>query len=329
LSSKQRSSLPMLYLALMTQKRWPNGRVLRVAFLGGDPIVHGRIIEFARQWETYANIHFDFLTDRIQPSDIRIAFDPLVSWSCIGTDALLVAPTEATMNFGWLTATSSDDTYSRVVLHEFGHALGAIHEHQHPEAGIPWNKEAVYTKYGQPPNHWTREQTDINLFEKYSRDQLNHSAFDPASIMLYHIPNDLTLGDWEVGWNSQLSVLDKEFMATMYPKDGSSSGRTPTGTVDLAFGVPVQSAIEAPGQVKTFRFNVNTEGAYIFETTGLMDTVMALHKAENGTGPILTDDDSGDAWNARIMAPLTPGAYEVRVQHYLDDATGVFGIVVK
>jgi len=43
-----------------------------------------------------------------------------------------------TMNFGWLNEDSDEDEYSRVVLHEFGHSLSCIHEHQHPANGIPW-----------------------------------------------------------------------------------------------------------------------------------------------------------------------------------------------
>ncbi len=329
-SKNQRGSLVMVYMALMTQKQWPNGHVLRVTFLDENLPVQRRIIALARQWEAYANIHFDFLPNNHQSADLRIGLEfNGRSWSYLGTDALLIPTTEPTMNFGWLTATSSDDAYARVVLHEFGHALGAIHEHQHPDAGIPWDKEAVYAAYEQPPNNWSREQVDINLFHKYSHNQLNYSTFDPTSIMLYAIDNKLTLGNWEVGWNSQLSALDKEFIATMYPKNGSTPESAVNGVTELILGIPHQSAIDAPGKVKIFRFNANVEGAYIFETTGITDLSMALHKAENGADALATDDDSGEAWNPRIMINLTPGVYEARVQHCRDDATGSFGIVVK
>jgi len=39
---------------------------------------------------------------------------------------------EPTMNYGWLKDDTDDVEYRRVVIHEFGHALGAIHEHQNP-----------------------------------------------------------------------------------------------------------------------------------------------------------------------------------------------------
>lgn len=108
------------------------------------------------------------------------------------------------MNFGWLTPTTADDEYSRVVIHEFGHALGYYHEHQNPSTNIPWDKEAVYKLYGGPPNNWSKAQVDQNLFRKYSRSISQFSEFDKESIMLYTIPNALTKGDFEVGWNRDL-----------------------------------------------------------------------------------------------------------------------------
>ena len=47
------------------------------------------------------------------------------------------------MNLGWIHDSKSEDELRSVVLHEFGHALGAVHEHESPYASIPWNKEKV------------------------------------------------------------------------------------------------------------------------------------------------------------------------------------------
>ena len=53
--------------------------------------------------------------------------------------------------------------YERVVVHEFGHALGAIHEHQNPKGGIEWNLPAVYKYFAGPPNFWSKEDVDVNV----------------------------------------------------------------------------------------------------------------------------------------------------------------------
>ena len=41
--------------------------------------------------------------------------------------------------------------------------------------------------------------------------------FDRDSIMLYAIPEELTVGTWSVGWNRTLSKTDKAFAAAQYP----------------------------------------------------------------------------------------------------------------
>jgi hypothetical protein len=121
------------------------------------------------------------------------------------------------MNFGWLEPDSTDEDYAQVVLHEFGHAIGCIHEHQTPIAGIPWNKDAVYDYYINKLN-WTKRDVDVNFFLIFDSDSTNFSAFDPRSIMIYPIPKEFTVGGFEVPWTNYLSEQDKDFIATIYPK---------------------------------------------------------------------------------------------------------------
>jgi hypothetical protein len=121
------------------------------------------------------------------------------------------------MNYGWLELDSSDDEVRRVVLHEFGHALGCIHEHQNPAGGIKWNKNVVYAYYAGPPNFWSKEDVDHNLFEVYDENLTIYSQLDPASIMMYPIDRRFTLDGFEVGLNTQLSSVDKEFIEATYP----------------------------------------------------------------------------------------------------------------
>lgn len=207
-----------LEMAVENQWLWKPGQVLRVRFLDGYPIVQSKVASLAHQWSHYANIKFDF-ADHPQ-AEIRISFKLKgQSWSYVGTQALIVTDQgQPTINFGWLEPWTPDEVFSSVVLHEFGHALGCIHEHQHPEHGIPWNKTAIYNHYMGSPNYWTKDQVDHNVLDKYSKTLTQFSNFDVKSIMLYPIPNEHTLGDWSVDWeNTELSETDKEFIGQVYP----------------------------------------------------------------------------------------------------------------
>jgi hypothetical protein len=207
-----------LELALDARKQWKPGRVLHVHFLNGEPVVQGKVEKIARIWCEYANLQFEFGNN--PQAEIRIAFNPGGSWSYVGTDALLIAKGEPTMNLGWLRANTADGEYMRVVLHEFGHALGCIHEHQHPEGGIPWNEKAVLAYYMGPPNNWPENYVRSNVLGRYAKNFTNHTdKLDPHSIMLYPVPKEHTLSGFEIPWrNQQLSEMDKAFIAQVYPK---------------------------------------------------------------------------------------------------------------
>jgi len=212
-------------MALLTGKLWPNGKTLRVRFLDGSATQRKRVQQHATEWSQFANVRFEWKGSA--KAEIRISFsaDP-GSWSGIGTDCLhadYFPKNEPTMNFGWLRDDTDDTEYNRVVVHEFGHALGAIHEHQNPKGGIVWNTAAVYAAFSGPPNNWSKDEIDHNVIDKYSLDQLNATKFDPKSIMLYPFPKQLIKGPPSLAKtgthsNTDLSSGDKKFIAKNYPK---------------------------------------------------------------------------------------------------------------
>src|SRR5260370_14376398 len=203
-------------LAARLRMCWPAGDELQISFLNGVPEVHQKVIFYAQQWSSYANIRFAF--NQSPNAHIRISFQKGFSQSYIGVSALYAPKNEATMNL-WLTLFDSEEEYSRIILHEFGHALGLIHEHQSPASGIPWNYEVVLRELTSPQYGWTREDVQENIFGRLAISQTQfYTGFDPESIMIYPIPARWTLTGFSTDANITLSSTDKQFIGVLYPR---------------------------------------------------------------------------------------------------------------
>lgn len=200
-------------LALAKKAQWSEMvRELHVSFLEPfDPVVAERVVSIitgAFGWNRYCGLQFVF--DQSPDADIRISFVRGASWSHLGTECLRVPAGAPTMNFGWLYPDTALVEYHRVVLHEFGHALGFIHEHQSPYMDIPWDYEKVYAYYWKT-NGWNKNTVDHNVLNRYNVAEVEASEGDPRSIMCYLIdPLFLTDPLLNIGGNTELSALDKE-----------------------------------------------------------------------------------------------------------------------
>lgn len=286
-------------------KLWPNGATLRVAFLGGTSDQHRTVEQFAPRWTDHANLNFEFGND--PDAEIRISFADDGAWSYVGTDAKGIHVSRSTMNFGWLD--------EPVVLHEFGHAIGLAHEHQNPDQGIKWNEDAVIQDLSGPPNNWDVATIRHNVLNKYTHDQINGTAFDSDSIMLYAFPKEWTLDGFETKKNKKLSDMDKAFAAgeKMYPGRGSQPEVVELGVQEMK---GTKASIGQAGEEDLFTFTVKSPGRHHMETEGETDLVMKLYGPDSNTELIAEDDDGGKGYNPKISADLAPGKYFIQVRHY-------------
>lgn len=191
------------------EKYWTNGQKLRVKFMEGTEPQKQFVMNTLKDWMDVVNLQFVRSED--VNSEIRVAFDENDgAWSYIGTDARDIPTNQPTLNLGWLD--------KGVVLHEFGHAIGMGHEHQNPKGGIKWNEANVIKDLSKPPNSWNVATIRHNVLDKYSKDQTNGTEVDTSSIMMYPFPASWTMDGFATKENMELSAVDKQFMASVYPK---------------------------------------------------------------------------------------------------------------
>ncbi len=197
-------------------KTWNTGKVITVGFLNGSSELNNLVLSYASEWSKYGNINFQL--GNYYNSDIRIEYNQSgFNYSFVGTDAKTERRNSHTMA---LSYTKNTYGFKSTVLHEFGHALGLLHEHKHSEAPFTWNESKVYAYYQQIAG-WSKAKTYRNVIERYGKGSnfTNHrnGSYDKYSIMHYQVPAKLTLENISVGNNYDLSNGDKKLIAELYP----------------------------------------------------------------------------------------------------------------
>lgn len=212
----QASNKPALKSIVAGTKLWDLGKRIKVRFLNGSPTMQDTVKYFANQWAQYGNFEFKFIEQG--NADIRISFDAngLVSYSYIGTNARYAPQFRPTMVLT-LNDSSSIEDMSRIILHEFGHALGLLHEHQHPENTIQWDSQYVYNYFAQVG--WSVALIDYYVLSNFNSSITPYCDYDPASVMHYPIPQSFTLDSFAIGNNTTLSKEDTLFLQQLYPFD--------------------------------------------------------------------------------------------------------------
>jgi hypothetical protein len=190
---------------------WAPGYPITVSFLNGSPTVQASVRSIASQWSAKTKVKLVFVDGDF--ADIRIEFGS-ANLSSVGTAARDVPYGKPTMT---LVTGLAGEEFRGIVLHEFGHVLGLVHEHQTPAATqiIQWKEEKVYDYYLR--NHgWSAPMVESQVLNYYKLDRTQYTAFDTASIMIYSIPEGLTHDGLMVRQTTQLSRTDIDFVTKMY-----------------------------------------------------------------------------------------------------------------
>ncbi|WLH69699.1 M12 family metallopeptidase [Pseudomonas sp. FP2309] len=194
-----------------TRRLWPPG-VITVALDLRDQKSSALVVDAIREWaHNTPALQFRIVSGR--EGDIRISDDEGLKgdWSVIGTDADNVPLSEPTMH---LDRNDDSKTFRATVLHEFGHALGLLHEHQNPEHTINWKKEAVYKAYAS--DNFPKELVYSQILELPVGDHLGVTTYDSKSVMHYAYPGYITHDGKGVDANNWLSDGDKAIARKLY-----------------------------------------------------------------------------------------------------------------
>jgi hypothetical protein len=203
--------------AAETALLWEKGTAIKVHFLNGDARFHDAVREIAPQWCDKTDLRFDF-TQGGSP-DITINFAPIrgldgIYNSWLGQASRGHVPS---MNLIFPPHTEDPTILKRYILHEFGHALGLIHEHQSPAVDFQWNEPAVIDWFDQYAG-WDEETVRKEVLKPYVTATTSNTRFDPRSIMVYPIYPGWVMSGLTVPWNNELSDTDKRFITQLYPR---------------------------------------------------------------------------------------------------------------
>jgi hypothetical protein len=312
--------------------QWLNGTVLHYCFFREGshfavPKAQADAIRGAFDKWKAVGIGLEFQeVDQLSAAEVRIGYSTAdrESSSHVGRDLLRIPLNEPTTRYGWDLTTPDG---SGTALHEIGHVLGMMHEHQNPRTGIKWHDEAVYDAYAKPPNSWDRGTIYHNILEKLTPQQVQGSKWDPDSIMEYDFPAGLIDEPEPYDVNGlhppgTLSSADKQWALNWYPEL-----KAPLPSLQ-----PFQSVAAelASGQQVDFAIKPTSSRKYRIETKGATDTLLALFEEIDGEPRYLSgDDDSGEDRNASITYKLFQGrSYIVRLRIYYPGQSGKTSLMI-
>jgi hypothetical protein len=220
-------NLQLSAAVLIKDKQWANQSMINVVFLDGPKHAHQKVIKIAPLWLQQSGLRFKFygpLSRLPQDKHIRVSFKSH-SGSLLGNhnDYQSNYPT---MNLKSLVVGQlSAQEVKRLILHEFGHALGFEHEYRskywpYGNAALNQVKESCYPQMQSIGYDKASAKTHCDrINSRLSNANALTTAYDERSIMNYSMSFTTKDGNNKViPANFKLSLLDKYAIRRWYPE---------------------------------------------------------------------------------------------------------------
>lgn len=229
-----------LRIAVLTVKYWgPQPRQLTVSFMEAtSDDLRARIVSHLNAWNRSGGISF---VETRGTGQVRISRGGGGYWSYLGTDVLLIPPSQQTMNLAGFTMNTPDSEYRRVIRHEAGHTLGFPHEHMRKELIARIDREKAYDYFWRTQG-WNRTMVDQQVLTPLDDRSIMGTPADQDSLMCYQLPGSITQDGQPIRGGLDINATDAAFCGRIYPKAGAAAGVSPNGPDSEDDAMPVGAA---------------------------------------------------------------------------------------
>jgi hypothetical protein len=301
---------------------WPVDSTIEIGFVIGSDPRHMKKFEemIMKNYAPHVGLKFSWI-GTVQNADIMVGFNnKSVLESAIGSDSEFVraegCDKKCSLTVPGMVMDSilgGSNFYYGKPLHEFGHALGLLHEMQRPDAssgGLTFKEKEViedFIRQGARRAPWDSQenknwyQSEFFPMAFYGSSATGSPEYDFGSIMTYSFGKNTNVQGKQAIEPKKLSSTDIKWLNTIYPKQNGNESTTTAGEPTTATGEPTPIGESTTTGVSNSTGESNPNGESN-PTGGSTDTQETRDTSSN---PPL--DEFGLEWTLWITGSIVSG----------------------